>query len=105
MNGKIVKESAITSSHLMLIKDSGNFIFDAGKTIPMVHGGILMTLMDEIAGMVATKHSGTQVATACIDMQFVAPAFAGNRMILRSSVNYTTKTSMEIGVRIEAEDM
>ena len=64
-----------------------------------------MTLMDEIAGMVATKHAGTHVATACIDMQFIAPAFAGNRMILRSSVNYTTKTSMEIGVRIEAEDM
>tara|TARA_B100000686_G_scaffold147197_1_gene154650 strand:- start:253 stop:744 length:492 start_codon:yes stop_codon:yes gene_type:complete len=105
MKGKTVKESAITSSHLMLIKDSGNFIFDGGKTIPMVHGGILMTLMDEIAGMVATKHAGTHVATACIDMQFIAPAFAGNRMILRSSVNYTTKTSMEIGVRIEAEDM
>ena len=64
-----------------------------------------MTLMDEIAGMVATKHAGTHVATACIDMQFIAPAFAGNRMILRSSVNNTTKTSMEIGVRIEAEDM
>ena len=105
MKGKTVKESAITSSHLMLIKDSGNFIFDDGKTFPMVHGGILMTLMDEIAGMVATKHAGTHVATACIDMQFVAPAFAGNRMILKSSVNYTTKTSMEIGVRIEAEDM
>ena len=105
MKGKTVKESAIISSHLMLIKHSGNFIFDAGKTIPMVHGGILMTLMDEIAGMVATKHSGTQVATACIDMQFVSPAFAGNRMILKSSVNYTTKTSMEIGIRIEAEDM
>ena len=105
MKGKTVKESAITSSHLMLIKDSGNFIFDGGKTIPMVHGGILMTLMDEIAGMVATKHAGTHVATACIDMQFVAPAFAGNRMILKSSVNYTTKTSMEIGVRIEAENM
>ena len=105
MKGKTVKESAITSSHLMLIKDSGNFIFDGGKTTPMVHGGILMTLMDEIAGMVATKHAGTHVATACIDMQFIAPAFAGNRMILRSSVNYTTKTSMEIGVRIEAEDM
>ena len=82
MKGKTVKESAITSSHLMLIKHSGNFIFDAGKTIPMVHGGILMTLM-----------------------QFVSPAFAGNRMILKSSVNYTTKTSMEIGIRIEAEDM
>ena len=43
MKGKTVKESAITSSHLMLIKHSGNFIFDVGKTIPMVHAGILMT--------------------------------------------------------------
>jgi len=38
-------------------------------------------------------------------MQFISPAFAGNRIILKSSVNYTTKTSMEIGIRIEAEDM
>ena len=39
MKGKTVKESAITSSHLMLIKDSGNFIFDGGKTIPNFNVG------------------------------------------------------------------
>lgn len=106
MEGKTVKDSSIISSHLMLIQDAGNFLVnETGMFRPMVHGGTLMTLVDEIAGMVATKHARTQVATACMDMQFLSPAFAGNRLIVKASVNYTTKTSMEIGIRIEAEDM
>ena len=56
--------------------------------------------------MVGAKHSGRHVATAVIEkMQFFAPIFIGNKMILKSSVNYTGTTSMEIGIRIEAEDL
>ena len=104
MKGKTVKESSLVSSHLMLMEHSGNFLFVNNRPIGMVHGGKIMTLMDEIAGMVGAKHSGRHVATAVIEkMQFFAPIFIGNKMILKSSVNYTGTTSMEIGIRIEAE--
>ena len=106
MKGKTVKESSLVSSHLMLMEHSGNFLFVNNRPIGMVHGGKIMTLMDEIAGMVGAKHSGRHVATAVIEkMQFFAPIFIGNKMILKSSVNYTGTTSMEIGIRIEAEDL
>ena len=107
MKGKKVKESSLVTSHLMLIGDAGNMIINKDSMpIGMVHGGKIMTLMDEIAGMVGARHSGRHVATAVIEkMQFLAPVFIGNRIILKASVNYAGKTSMEIGIRIEAENL
>ena len=70
-----------------------------------VLGGRVMHLMDMCAAMSAYKHARTAVVTASVDqMDFLAPAKMGDIMILKSSVNYTGKSSMEIGVRIESEN-
>jgi acyl-CoA hydrolase len=61
--------------------------------------------MDEIAAIVAWRHAGTNAVTASIDrMNFYAPVYVGNLLILKATVNYVGSTSMEIGVRIEAQD-
>ncbi len=65
-----------------------------------------MKLMDEIAGAVAARHSRKNVVTASVDrMSFLKAVYIGNLLILKASVNYVGSTSMEIGVRIEAEDL
>ena len=64
-----------------------------------------MRYMDEIAAIVAWRHAGRNVVTASIDrMNFWAPVYVGNVLILKAEVNYVGTTSMEIGVRIEAQD-
>ena len=70
-----------------------------------VLGGRVMHLMDMCAAMSAYKHSRTAVVTASVDqLDFLAPARQGDIMILKSAVNYTGSSSMEIGVRIESEN-
>lgn len=70
-----------------------------------VFGGVIMRYMDEIAGIVAWRHAGRNCVTASIDrMDFYAPVFVGNLLILKGTVNYVGRTSMEVGVRIEAQD-
>ena len=70
-----------------------------------VLGGRGMHLMDMCAAMSAYKHARTAVVTASVDrLDFFAPAKMGEIMILKSSVNYTGQSSMEVGVRIESEN-
>ena len=70
-----------------------------------VLGGRVMHLMDMCAAMSAYKHARTAVVTASVDqLDFLAPVKMGDIMILKSSVNYTGKSSMEVGVRIESEN-
>ena len=65
-----------------------------------------MKLMDEVAGAVAARHCRMNVVTASIDrMDFFKPVYIGNLIILKAAVNYVGTTSLEIGVRIEAEDL
>ena len=69
-----------------------------------VHGGRVMCFMDICAAMSAYKHARQPVVTASVDrLDFLAPAKKGDILILKSSVNYARTTSMEIGVRIDAE--
>lgn len=70
-----------------------------------VFGGSILKYMDEIAAVAAFRHARKNVVTASIDrMDFLAPVYLGNLLILKAAVNYVGTTSMEIGVRIEAED-
>jgi acyl-CoA hydrolase len=70
-----------------------------------VFGGAIMRYMDEVAAIVAWRHAGKNVVTASIDrMNFFVPVYVGNLLIMKASVNYVGKTSMEIGVRIEAQN-
>src|SRR5689334_9058759 len=70
-----------------------------------VHGGTVMRLIDEAAGLAAIKHSGRRVVTAGMDrMTFLTPVFVGELLRCSSSVNAVWRTSMEVGVRVEAEN-
>ena len=69
-----------------------------------VHGGVVMRLCDEAAGVVAVKHSRCRVVTAAVDrMAFVEPVHVGDLLTLSASVNAVWRSSMEVGVRVEAE--
>lgn len=90
-------ESAVTTVRLMMPTDA--------NVLGNVFGGAIMRYMDELAAIVAWKHAGTNAVTASIDrMNFYAPVYVGNVLILKASVNYVGRTSMEVGVRIEAHD-
>jgi acyl-CoA hydrolase len=69
-----------------------------------VHGGVVMRLCDEAAGIAAIKHSRCRVVTAGMDrMTFNEPVHIGELLTLKASVNAVWRTSMEVGIRVEAE--
>lgn len=70
-----------------------------------VHGGNIMRLADTAAGVVAIRHSEHNCVTASVDhFEFHAPVYVGNLVTLFASLNRVGRTSMEVGVRVEAED-
>lgn len=76
------------------------------NTAGNVHGGNIMKLADTAAGVVAIRHSGRNCVTATVDrFDFHAPVFVGNLVTVKASLNWVGRTSMEIGVRVEAEDL
>ena len=71
-----------------------------------VFGGTIMKLIDTAAGIVASRHCRTNVVTASMDrLDFHQPVFMGELVVLRASINYAGNTSMEVGVRVEAEEL
>ena len=95
MNGT---DCELTFSFLMLPQDANL----AGN----VHGGVIMKHIDSAAGVVAARHARSNVVTASIDrLEFHHPVFIGNLLSLRASLNLVGRTSMEVGVRAEAEDL
>ena len=96
MKSKSIKESQVIMHELVLPNDT--------NVLGNVHGGRVMCLMDICAAMSAYKHARQPVVTASVDqLDFLASAKKGDILILKSSVNYAHRTSMEIGVRIDAE--
>jgi acyl-CoA hydrolase len=70
-----------------------------------VFGGVILAQCDEAAGIAASRHTRMRVATAAIDaMQFHAPAHIGEVLTCMASVNAVFGSSLEVGVRVEAED-
>ncbi len=70
-----------------------------------IFGGVVMSWIDIAAAIAATRHTGRAVVTASIDsLQFLQPVLLGWVVNLKASVNYTGKTSMEVGVRVDAEN-
>lgn len=90
--------SRVVLARLMEIEDSnlqGN-----------VHGGVIMRLVDSATGMSAAKHSGGRVVTAAMDeMSFIEPVYLGEIVTVRAQVNDVGRTSMEVGARVEAENV
>ena len=76
------------------------------NTAGNVHGGWIMKLCDEVAGIAAIRHCGQRVVTAGVDrMTFVHPVMVGDLVVFRATVNAAWRTSMEVGVRVEAENV
>jgi acyl-CoA hydrolase len=70
-----------------------------------VHGGVVMRMCDEVAGIAAIRHSGCRVVTAGMDrMTFTESVHVGELLRCVASVNAVWRTSMEVGVRVEAEN-
>ncbi len=95
---KPVKASKITISELMLPSHT-NF---SGK----IHGGYILSLLDQIAFACASKFSGYYCVTASVDtVDFLNPIEVGELVTMKASVNYVGNSSMIIGIRVEAENI
>jgi acyl-CoA hydrolase len=69
-----------------------------------VHGGAIMRLVDEAAGVVASRHTGGRAVTAVVDeLQFLVPVHVGDIVTCDAQVNWTGRTSCEVGVRVTAQ--
>jgi acyl-CoA hydrolase len=76
------------------------------NTAGYVHGGVIMRLCDEVAGIAAIRHCGVRVVTAGMDrMTFMHPVHVGQLVTFRATVNAAWRTSMEVGVRVDSEDV
>jgi uncharacterized protein (TIGR00369 family) len=95
---KTVKDSAVIMAQVMGPQD----VNCAGN----VHGGVIMKLIDTAASVVAIRHSRTNAVTASIDrLDFHYPVFSGDLVTFKACLNMVGKTSMEIGVRVETENL
>ncbi len=93
----------VASSHVTLVQLME--ITDA-NIAGIVHGGVVMKLVDTAAGLAAFKHAGGLCVTVSMDeMSFLAPVHVGDTVTVRASVNDVGTTSLEVGVRVESEDL
>ena len=98
MNYKSIQDSRITMTQLMLPSHS-NF---SGK----IHGGYVLSLMDQVAFACASKHSGHYCVTASVNqVDFLNPIEVGELLTLKASINYTGRTSMVVGLRVESQNI
>ncbi|MEN8815389.1 MAG: acyl-CoA thioesterase [Nonlabens sp.] len=84
---------------LLMLPSNANF---SGK----IHGGYVLSLIDQIAFACASKHSGNYCVTASVDVvDFLAPIEVGEMLTLRASVNYVGTSSIVVGIRVDAENI
>jgi acyl-CoA hydrolase len=98
MEAKAVRESVSEYSELALPNDANH--------LGNVLGGKVMHLVDLAGALAAIRHARTPVVTASVDsLHFIHPVRIGQLIVLRSSVNRAFRTSMEVGVKVETEDL
>lgn len=91
-------ESQHETSELMMPEHANN--------MGHVFGGVILSMMDKCAAIAAFRHSRAPVVTASIDrVDFREPIHLGDLVVMKASVNYVGTSSMEVGVRVEAEDL
>lgn len=84
---------------VLMTPDMANFIGN-------VHGGDLLKMLDQVAYACASRYSGNYVVTLSVDqVMFREPIYVGELVTFAASVNYVGTTSMEVGIRVEAEDV
>jgi acyl-CoA hydrolase len=95
---RTVKETQHETSQMMLPQHSNN--------LGLVFGGVILGMMDMASAVSAIRHARTTCVTASVDrVDFREPIHLGDLVIMKCSVNYVGRTSMEVGVRVEAEDL
>ena len=95
---KTVKESQHESSQLMMPGDA--------NILGHVFGGVILSMMDKTSAIAAFRHCRQSVVTASIDrVDFREPIHLGDLVIMKASVNFVGRTSMEVGVHVEAEEL
>ena len=96
--GRTVRESEHETSELMMPQHA--------NVLGHIFGGVILSMMDKTAAVTAIRHARNPCVTVSIDrVDFREPIHVGDLIIMKSAVNYAGRTSMEIGVRVEAEDM
>ena len=94
---KAPSDSEVVLVQWMTILDANN--------VGNVHGGTIMKLVDTAAGLSAVRHCGGLAVTAAMDeMSFLEPVYVGDLVTIKAMVNDAGRTSMEVGVRVEAEN-
>jgi acyl-CoA hydrolase len=94
---KTVHQSRVEMHQLMLPEHANAY----GN----VHGGVIMKIVDEAGGICAMRHANRPCVTIAIDdMSFVSPVHVGELLCCRASVNYVGRTSIEVGVKVHAEN-
>lgn len=95
---RTVKETQHETSQMMLPQHSNN--------LGLVFGGVVLAMMDTASAVSAIRHARSICVTASVDrVDFREPIHLGDLVIMKCSVNYVGRTSMEVGVRVEAEDL
>ena len=95
--GKSPKESAVESRYLLMPQQAN----PQGTAF----GGAIVAWIDMVAAMAAQRHAGCEVVTAGIDsLAFKQPIRIGDHVVLKASVNYVSRSSMEVGVQVARED-
>ncbi len=96
--GRRVSESRTILSHFMMPGDA--------NPLGNVHGGIIMKLVDEAGGIAASRHSRRNTVTVAVDsMSFLKPIYVGTLVTFEARLTYVGRTSMEVEVRVEAENL
>lgn len=96
--GRPCRESQHQTSELMMPQDA--------NILGHVFGGAILALMDKCAAVAAFRHARSNCVTASIDrVDFKEPIHVGDLVVMKASVNFAGRTSMEVGVRVEAEDL
>src|ERR1700761_2745032 len=92
-----VSHSIVTMTELVLPQHT--------NALSSVFGGVIMSWIDIAGAISSQRHCKRQVVTASIDdLHFVQPVYKGWIVNLKASVNFVAKSSMEIGVRVDAEN-
>src|SRR5688572_8802018 len=95
---KPVSDSQHETSELMMPHHANN--------LGHVFGGVMLSMMDKTAAVAAFRHCRMTIVTASIDrVDFREPIQVGDLVVMKASVNYVGRTSMEVGVRVEAEEL
>ncbi|MBN1845863.1 MAG: acyl-CoA thioesterase [Sedimentisphaerales bacterium] len=97
VESKTPRQSAVESRYILMPHQANQY--------GTAFGGVIVAWIDMVAAMSAQRHCGLEVVTASIDsLHFKEPVYVGEHVILKASVNYVGRTSMEVGVRVLREN-